>query len=467
MICNRHSLRSILILLLIYGCRTNGASTNHVIINVHIVDVVAGELRKADDAVLISDGTITKIGTTSEILGLAKSLENTKVIDGQGGYLIPGLFDLHIHNRADTEEVMQLYLLNGITTVRNMNGSDGGKDHVSISRQIAAGSLLGPRYFSSSPFIIESIEKSEVDEFVRRCKLDGFHGIKIHGNIARDAYERIIEFADSIDFPVYGHAQRDKELELSLKMREITHLEEFVYLIADTLRTPEYLNNVVQKVKQSKIWICPTVKIYAQHIDYFKHSFLDSLSRIPFIDYVDESQYIRYSGARNPYRRNLSNRQLYAYIATHYGVELNSPEEAADFATQRANKNFDLMKWLLIRMVEEDIPLITGADSFGLLPNGFGLHLELALWQEIGIAPSKILKAATYNSSQFMELDVGEIIEGNVADLVLLEENPLTDITATQSIQGIFYDGNYLDASYIQSGLEKLKKRNIEIGGNE
>ncbi len=459
-VCIFQLIKLFIIALPIVGCKVNTIE-NTAILNVNIVDVVDGSILPSD-AVLIQDGIIIKIDESERIRETAASSKSYQVIDGDGGYLIPGLFDLHIHNRGATDQVLQVYLLNGITTVRNMNGSDGGKDHISIGKQIASGARSGPRYYSSTPFVTGSFRESDVEDFIKESKETGYHGLKIHDNIPVDTYNKIIEYSNSVGLPVYGHAQRDKDLAQSLRMLEIVHIEEFVYLIEQSERTSDYLNQVIADVKQSGVWICPTLMIYACHIDYYKKTFFDSLSSIPFIEFVDNQQYELYTSERNPYRQNLRRQALYDYARTNYGVELESEDQAVDFVVSETSKNLEFMKELLLQMIQEDIPLITGSDSFGLLPHGFGLHLELELWQNAGVHPSLILKSATYNSANYMKLDNGEISVGKMADLVLLKENPLDDIKATQSISGIYFKGQFYDSTYIESKLQTLKFRTLD-----
>lgn len=440
------------------SCQNAQTVEQRLIINVRIVDVETGSILP-QDAIWIQENRIHRLGNSSALqTRLGQNLSNDQLIDAQGAYVIPGLADLHIHLRGENSQELALFLFNGITTVRNMNGADGGKDHVAIGKMVESGDLLGPRYFTSTPFVERSLNASNAVEEITRFKSAGYHGIKVHGNMALNDYQRMLEVADSLDFPVYGHAQRDKPLEHSLRLKEVTHVEEFLYTLdSSRWEVPGYLEAQVEQIAASGVTVEPTLSIYGMIRHYFDDAYMNDPQRFPHVDYVNPQQFRAFT-ERNPYLAQIESRQVYEFIQRVYGVELSSPTEVRRFAKKINDQGFKRLSQLTRMLYEAGVTMIAGSDSFGLLPQGFGLHMELQNLQAAGIPAREVLKMATINAAQFMGLEgVGAIKEGNKVDLVMLEENPLTNISATLTIRGIMYRNVYYDKSYIRKTLESIR----------
>jgi len=452
-------LRLLVLMLLPFGCSSQPSNDLWLIINARIVDTDKKDLMP-EDALVVENGLIKQLAQTAKALKTYRNkIDASKIIDAKEGYLIPGLFDLHIHNRGENEMVLKQFLCAGITTVRNMNGADAGKDHLAIAAQIEEGQLWGPRYFTATPYIEQMINEGPgIKSLLSDYQSQGYQGVKIHDNMPRETYHNLLSACEALGFPIYGHAQRDKTLSESLKLQEIVHAEEFLY-ITDTSRWHEqaYLDSLVGVVKKSGVTVTPTLGIYGIIRRYFDEAFMNSPARFPFFEYVDPEQRRRFL-EQNYYLQSISNPQIFDYIHQMYGLRLNTQEEVKAFAGAQFEKNYRRLQLLVAKMAQAGVPLLAGSDSFGLLPQGFGLHLELQELQKAGLSPGEVLKAATLNAAQFMKLPkLGAIREGNTADFVILENNPLDDISATLSFRGLYHRRKYYDEHFLRGQLKEIK----------
>ena len=253
------------------------SDTAILISNVTIIDVVTGDLI-SDRQIVIDSGKIKKI--------VAK-LENNEVykteIDGQGKYALPGLAEMHAHipspptSKERTEEVLFLYLSNGITTIRGMLGHPS---HLELRKAAEEGKLLSPRIFTSSPSLKgHSVTTAEeARNKVISYKNDGYEFLKIHPGINRDVFDELVKTANEAGITFSGHVPVDVGIEhaLNSKYASIDHVDGFLEglvpasanvdpndngffgynftKLADTAK----IEALVELSEKNKVWIVPT-----------------------------------------------------------------------------------------------------------------------------------------------------------------------------------------------------------------
>jgi len=428
-------------------CYTIGYGQNDTFIiqNVNVIPMHQ-EAVWENQTVVIANGKILKVGPSTDTL----VRESAKIIDGTGKYLIPGLSEMHYHWRNKEGGIardFKLLLANGVTTVRNMAEYDW-QDHVAIRDSINNGQLMGPNYYTAGPYLQSGDLKTSADleRVIQQHHKKGYDFIKIADNLPKDIYLEVLQKAAEYNIPVMGHAQRELDLEFSLRMKSIEHVEEFVYVFDDEQRTDDlFLTNAVEQIKNSGIVIAPTLVVFDMIVKSLDDKSFSKLSKKSSAIYMLSGDYDYWSSDENPYRKNLK------------GKVINGKD-----ALLLLQGYFDWMKKFTKMLAEADVPMMTGSDTFGFVVPGFSLHEEFQFLQEAGLSPYEILHASTvvparYLGSIAME---GTISEGKNANMVLLNKNPLKDIKNTKAIEGVLLKGEWLDRNQLNELLKEVKSFN-------
>ena len=441
-----------------------------VLTNVIIVDVTADKpikALKAGQAVVITGNQITLIGQADKI----RIPENADVIDAGGRYLIPGLWDMHVHSLIEgrLEYFLPILIANGITGVRDM-GSNMSFERINQMRNdINSGKLVGPRYGAVAGSILDGpgtqlrvsipvTDPNEARQTVRRFKEAGADFIKVYNLLSRDVYLAIIDEAKKQKLPVAGHVPFELSAsEVSERgQKSIEHLNDIFVSAspeekelrnqmkekaANGVATPRFEFDidagVAYEPKRSKslferfvrygTWQCPTLIVK------------------------------RPSTIADPQSLNTGPRQKYipASMRKNWEQTFSQRFPSATNVERRALA-FQNALSAVGAMQAAGVEILAGSDT----PNpyvfpGFGLHDELALLVQAGLTPLQALKTATYNPAKFLEMtdSIGTIEKGKLADLVLLDANPLDNIRNTQRIYAVVANGRYFSPSALRTLL--------------
>ncbi len=182
-----------------------------------------------EQTVLVRGGRIVALGPA----GRTAIPPDARRIDGRNKYLMPGLTDFHVHFPPDTADhagTLRLFLGNGITTVVNMEGNPA---LLRLRRRIARGEVPGPTLFTTGPFLNRPLvtTPAEVERAVVAQRRAGYDFIKLHGELSREAYARLVETARREGIRVVGHVPANLGIEAVLAARQplIVHAEEYLY----------------------------------------------------------------------------------------------------------------------------------------------------------------------------------------------------------------------------------------------
>lgn len=412
-------------------------------------------------AVAVRDGNIVAITDSSSETGRISLIADER-IDGAGQFLMPGLADMHIHLRLDPQAMFNLFLSNGVTTVFNMRLADGGDDvdHTKIKSEIMERRMNGPRYLISGPQLTPGL-LSDVDDvapMLNKHLKEGYDAIKIHQDLSYEVYDSLIAGAHQYGLRITGHLQHHLPLSESLRMDAIEHLEEFMYTsqegfgdaVSDyseflpiyhdhvkRLADPEYRKPIVSDVAASGIYVDPTLVIYYSVFNWVDDSLFATLHGDENLAYLPEETRDKYLNPKtNPYRTN-----------------------EFPFSSEHLESNVEILKTLMLELHEAGVPLLLGTDSFGTLVPGFSVHKELELMVEAGLSPYEALCTGTVNVASYLNKTKteGTIAVGKRADFIILEENPLDDISHTRNVKGVFTQGNWYSYSDLISMLEEAK----------
>lgn len=408
-----------------YSCKESGSGTKQIvaIINVNIIPMTE-EIVYENHSIIISDNKIKAIGKHHEV----DIPKGAVIIDANNHYLIPGLGDMHAHLPTDSSgnllyNSFDLFLANGVTFIRNMWGTPST---LNLREKNNNGELEGPEIYTTGPLIdgfgtifkrnVLLTDPVEVDNAITEMRDNGFDAIKVYDNLSSEVYAAIIESAEKNNLPVVGHVPFAAGLETVLKSGQLS-IEHFRGY------KDYYLNdNIIRMTVASGIWNCPTLfqKYTGNHLNEIASLKSEAAKYIP--------QYI------------LDSWDSY------------TPRNSADIYSSETE-----CEKLLLELHKNGGKIVAGTDCGQpyVIP-GFSLHEELEWINKAGLTPYETLLTATLNAAQLLGWDdrLGTIEEGKDASLVLLEKNPLDDISNSKSIIGLFVKGKWYSKNDID---EKLK----------
>ena len=437
--------------------------------HVAVVDVIAGQL--------LPDMTVEIRGRTIAAMRSDRPFRVTRgatVIDGRGKYLIPGLWDMHVHlsfPAGAAQIFLPVMVANGILGARDMHSFLSPV--ISLKHAVASGAQVGPRLFvagtavdgpnSYLPGARVVRTPDEAKEAVRELKAAGVDFIKVYSSLPRDLYLAVASEAKNEGIPFVGHVpypvtaaeasdagQRSLEHltevdvgtssdEAAIKAEEVEAMNQKRGSIPDPNRLKSTFDSakaagLFERFRRNNTWQVPTLVVL-----YQERQIADSTLR------GNDSLLVYIPKLLRDYWRSLPidiAAKIVALYAFH--AELIGPLNRAG------------------------VPMLAGSDS----PNpyvypGFSLHDELGLLVRAGLTPAEALRTATINPAGFLGLtdSLGTVAQGKVADLVLLDANPLSDIANTKRIRAVIQGGRLLKRSALDTMLARARAR-AAAGGN-
>jgi hypothetical protein len=403
--------------------------------------------------VVITGDRISAIGNSASTPMPA----GAKVVDATGKFLIPGLWDMHVH--WYTRDTLSLFTANGVTGVRQMFGNS---DLLRWRDEIAKGSLLGPRMVVASPIIdgpepvwpnsISVRNEEEGRKAVRRVKQWGADFVKVYGLLPRDAYFGIADEAKQQGLPFAGHVPYSvSPAEASeAGQKSIEHLTGI--LIGCSAKETELRDELVKAKSPAER---PRVQMTAletydekKAASLFARFVKNHTWQCPTLTVLRSNAYI---GDEN-FRRDGRLKYIPRRLQQRWSVRLADRNEDNNAG---AKKIFHKDLEIVGAMRKAGVSILAGTDTGNpfCFP-GFSLHEELALLVIAGLTPLEALRSATLNPAEFFGLDktLGTIDVGKIADLVLLDASPLQDIRNTQRINTVISNGRLLD----RKALDKM-----------
>ena len=397
-------------------------------------------------APLQRDMTVVINGTRITALGSSASTPvpiGARVIDASGRFLIPGLCDMHVHLTVAGRMSVPLFAVNGVTGVRDMGGDLATVD--GYRAEIARGTLLGPRIYRAGPFLdgpkknalyrLTLTSAADARHAVDSLKHRGVDFIKVHSRVPREAYFAVLEEARTQNLRVAGHlprgiSPRDAALAGQASIEHTESLLEGIHFADSTsqrhtsredfaLLSGSAADSLFALFKRCGTSLDPTL------IEYFVFAHIgDTL--------VTKDARLKYASS-----------ELREYWNRFF------PADTAETIAATAGRREYMRRFmgLVYAMHNAGVPILAGTDvGAPYIYPGFSLHDELALLVEAGIPPADVLKAATSGAASFLGVadSVGTVQVGMLADLILIDGNPLVDIRSTQSIQMVIVNGRVL-----------------------
>jgi hypothetical protein len=388
-----------------------------------------------DQTVVVSSGKIAAIGPTGKTAVPA----GARRVDAAGGYLTPGLADMHVH--VYTPEELTLYAVNGVTSVFNLNGRPA---HLAMRRSIASGELFGPTLYSVGPTFDHPRTPEEAVAEVDRISAEGWDGVKIYNQVSKAEYPALTAEAKKKNLILVGHVAREPGFEATLASgQSIAHAEEFVYTFfnddpdpshevvhaLDTYRIPK----AVEMTKQAGISVIPT--LVAFHNIVRQATEVKKYLEDPNLVYMFPTMRAALEPARNTY----ANRFL--------------PDRLPGLAV-----SYEFQRQLVKALHDGGVPILAGTDASWLGVPGFCLIEEIENFQDLGFTPYAALKTATVDAAKLFRKDgeFGMITPGMRADLILTRQNPLEDVRGLRGIEGVMVRGRWIPAAERKAMFEAI-----------
>ncbi len=425
--------------------------------HVTVVDVAGGEL-SGPCTVLIVGGKIHAIGDATAV----SVPPGATRVDGRGRYLIPGLVDMHVHlfnnssRRPPNEWTFPLFIANGVTGVREMWTEPSSMGVVNRWRaQVAGGDLIAPRVLAAGA-AVRAENPATARAKVREAKAAGSDFIKIFTEVAEAPWRAILDEARALKLPVVGHIPGGISLLASATagQRGNEHLTQAYE--ACSPREQEWLDSRAGLPGPAIAQLAE--KQEREVLESFDQSRCDQLAsalartgqvQVPTLVLA----HFEARGARTEFRDDPRWRYLRADEQVRWDriLRLGEKVEMKLVALRR-----DISLRIVRTMHAAGVRILAGTDApMPLGYPGFSLHAELELLVEAGLTPAEALRAATLWPAEFLGMAAtrGSVAAGQDADLVLLDENPLTDIRHAQRIRAVVLAGRWLPRSELDSLL--------------
>lgn len=457
------------ITLILAACNqvTQKQQADIIINHANVINMMTGQIT-ANQSIVIKNSTIVARGGNE--LNLRYSA--TSQIDASGQYVMPGLWDMHVHFGGgeqlitENKQLLPLYLAYGITTVRDA-AADLSESVLQWREQINQGTLIGPTIYTSGPKLegkdsiwpgdLEVETSAEMHAAIDKLEAMNVDFIKITDSaLTPQLYLQAVKEVKKRGYQISGH------IPFSLSVTDVSNagldaIEHMTYMLKAAADNEQEIS---AKVKSGILSYSSALPIITEHVDKAtamkKYRVLakNNTAVVPTLiggqitAYIDENdhqqdEYLNYLGkglkATYQWRVDRANK--------------DTPEQITQ-RKERFIKTAKLLPWVQ----QAGVSIIAGTDA-GFLNSyiypGLSLHQELAIFSDYGLTPLQTLQSATIagpkflgKTQQFTSLEVDK-----VADIIILARNPLVDIRNTQSLQGVISHNRY----YNKKALEHLK----------
>ena len=403
--------------------------------------------------VVVADRRIASISPTDEV----KLGDDVEVIEAAGKYLMPGLAEMHGHLPsprmlpADAKNLLFLYVANGITTVRGMQGD---RSQFTMRDQIARGETIGPRLFlgSTSMHGARVTTPGQASQLVREYRQSGYDLVKVHEDLTLAVFDAMAATANEVGIPFGGHVSDRVGLVHALEAGQVSieHLDNYIQALVPEERRPAErpglrdigalmemvdegrIPQLVEATRAARAWVVPTMVLWETAF-YGNRSAAEMRSQRSEVRYMPPETV-------EQWERAVDER-----------LAITDPE---------TNRRVSALRRTILKALHDGGgPILLGTDSPQIFSvPGFAMHHEMALWVEIGMTPYQVLETGTRRVAEYFDAtdDFGSVAVGHRADLLLLTANPIEDIVNVASRAGVMVNGRWMPERQIQVRLADI-----------
>jgi hypothetical protein len=447
--------------------------------NINIIDAKQG--LKENMTIIISKNEIIKIEKTSNF-NLSKK---NNIINGSGKFLIPGLWDSHVHFAFEEElasSMFNLFMAYGITSVRDTGGEinflkewkDKSKTNPDLYPRVKiAGPLIDGKFnvyngnsVSFPPLSVRTASVKETEVQVKELIENGVDFLKAYEMLTPEQFGVITKIAKENGLKVSGHIPlsmdvitasniglnsiehlRNIEMSSTSNMEELltirrNALENKKGLLGSSLRTSLHKSQRMSSIKNiDSVQLKKVLNVLAKNDTW----------QIPTL--------ILYSGWAYKLYENLEWKNSFEFLPVKIKDKWNSQIDLIDSLNNSERKDFaDWGSSMTGLMNKMGIAFMAGTDApIGFQTPGYSLHNELEMLVESGFTNLEAIESATYNPALYFNMEdrLGLIKEGYIADLIILSKNPLDNISNTKKIETVIKNGNLMNRAFLDSLLKK------------
>jgi imidazolonepropionase-like amidohydrolase len=398
--------------------------------HVTVIAPDTGEAR-ADQTVVVDGGAVRAVGPAAA----ARVPAGAARIDGRGRFVVPGLVDMHTHTNLSGAHYL-LDLANGVTSIREMNGSpallrqraQARNNTLLVPNLYVAGKILASRPLSWYAHVVTS--PADARATVRAQHADGYEFIKVHNIVQHDVYAAICDEARAVGLDVVGHIPHDITVARAIACGQRTFEHFKGYIRDQTLTLTEEDFVAATRPAATTVWNTPT---FYNHRTHARGDAARRLLALPEMRFVAPRDKRRWAALADEPSREVQLRVL------------------------------PLSKQIFTALRPIGARFLAGTDSGGGYPYhvpGFSLHEELRIMRELGLSPIEVLRTATTEPAAAMrrEGELGAIAAGRRADLVLLRADPKASVDALAAIDGVMVRGIWLSRRDLDGILDEIAR---------
>jgi imidazolonepropionase-like amidohydrolase len=404
--------------------------------NVSVVPMTGNQILP-NQTVVVTGDRITAVGPAKT----AKVPDGATRIDGQGKYVMPGLAEMHGHipggnaPREFVDNVLFLYVASGVTTVRGMQGAPG---QIDLREAAKRGEIVAPNLYLAGPQFSGGSVKSAEDAIarVKQQKSEGWDLLKVQEGLSVPAYDAMAKTAKQVGIRFGGHVPDDVGLLHAMDMGQETfdHIDGYVEQLDGRAKPVEdkALQDLVQRTKKAGAWIVPTMFVWETLQGPVT---LESRTGLAELRYMPAAQVEQWT-------KGLDSR-------------LKNPQ----YNAAQAKLHIDNRMKILKALQDGGVRILLGSDApqqFNV--PGFSIHREMRRMADAGISAYEVVKSGTANVGQYFKAQdtFGTIAAGQRADLILVDANPLENVSNVEKRSGVMVRGRWLPASEIDAALAKI-----------
>jgi len=431
-----------------------------------------GETFNPNQSIYINDGRIISIDSVDQ------HLTQVTTIDGTGKFLIPGLIDSHVH-LFDSQNDLLLFVANGVTQIRELIGQT---NQLEWKNEIKAG-RIGPDMYVATPRLgsfgtmegwfmewtqgFANIQNAEdAEAAIAKFQKQGYDGIKIYSHLSNDSYHAVSEAATKLNMDMMGHIPWSVGMSdvYQSKQSDIAHIEEIMnalnrefghYDSSTGDEFVQYVNRRCDAIADSLIHhnITLTTTLWGTANIVRQKFELDQILTEVELAYLNPgiSEGSKIADRAIGWLPHVNRSRL--------PNELTPDEIAGRKSHWQTYADAEIL--IVQRLASRGVIMLAGTDA-NIAPAvpGFSLHEELEILNDIGMSPAEILQSSTSNPAAWLNTPTGSIKKGNIANLLILDKNPLEDINNTRSINTVILKGDIYDRALLDDMLAAVKDAN-------